>query len=98
MKQWLVDCLVVGHLALASVLHRETAILPRDSNVKVYVAVGDSFSSGPSAGDKVDKSDCRRHKKAHPPQLNETDEFSGAKFHFISCAGATRSAPKQRAS
>ncbi|KAF7562544.1 hypothetical protein G7046_g1583 [Stylonectria norvegica] len=73
MTRRLIYCLVAGQLALAA-----------DN----YAALGDSYSSGPSAGDAWDKSPCLRTKMSHPAQVYDSGDLDADDFTFISCAGA----------
>lgn len=60
-------------------------------DVSVLASLGDSFASGPSAGDAYDDTPCRRFTEAAGPQLARSDELKGSKpvdFNFIACSGA----------
>ncbi|KAJ5632489.1 hypothetical protein N7490_008828 [Penicillium lividum] len=60
-------------------------------DVSVLASLGDSFASGPSAGDEYDDTPCRRFTQAAGPQLSLSDEINGPKpidFKFIACSGA----------
>jgi len=61
-------------------------------NVGKYASLGESFASGPSAGDSYDKvTKCRRYKKAQGPQVTADDRIQGPKpisFDFIACSGS----------
>ncbi|KAJ5976550.1 hypothetical protein N7481_010257 [Penicillium waksmanii] len=62
-----------------------------DFDVSVLASLGDSFASGPSAGDEYDDSPCRRFTEAAGPQLARSGEIKGPKpidFNFIACSGA----------
>jgi hypothetical protein len=60
-------------------------------DVSVIAALGDSFASGPSAGDEYDESPCRRYTEAFGPQLSRSGEITGPKpidFEFLACSGS----------
>ena len=61
-------------------------------NVGRYASLGESFASGPSAGDSYDKvTKCRRYNKAQGPQVAADDRIQGPKpisFDFIACSGS----------
>ncbi|CAI6339618.1 unnamed protein product [Periconia digitata] len=67
-------------------------IFPRDPfQVHTYASLGESFASGPSAGDSYDNTQCRRYKKAFGPQVAEDNRLQGPKpvdFSFIACSGS----------
>ncbi|KAJ4293386.1 hypothetical protein N0V90_008669 [Kalmusia sp. IMI 367209] len=67
-------------------------LFPRDPfDVSKYASLGESFASGPSAGDRYDDTKCRRYKKAFGPQVAEDDRIHGPKpidFSFIACSGS----------
>jgi hypothetical protein len=57
-----------------------------------YASLGESFASGPSAGDPYDRvTKCRRYNKVQGPQIAADDRIQGPKpikFDFIACSGA----------
>lgn len=61
-------------------------------NVGRYASLGESFASGPSAGDVYDEvTKCRRYKQAQGPQVAADDRIQGPKpitFDFIACSGS----------
>lgn len=60
-------------------------------NVGKYAALGDSFASGPSAGNSYDDTACRRYTQAYGPVLAADNAIQGPKpmqFSFIACSGA----------
>lgn len=62
-------------------------------NVANYAALGDSFASGPSAGDPWpnDNTGCRRFTQAYGPQITRDNAIQGPKpmnFEFIACSGS----------
>ncbi|RMZ73071.1 esterase [Pyrenophora seminiperda CCB06] len=67
-------------------------IYPRDAfNVGRYASLGESYASGPSAGDKYDDTRCRRYTQAFGPQVSQDARILGPKpieFNFIACSGS----------
>lgn len=61
-------------------------------DVSRYAALGDSYASGPSAGDAYDdRPKCRRYKQAFGPQVAADPRIKGPKpiqFNFIACSGS----------
>lgn len=73
------------------ILHcQKGLVFPRDAfNVGKYASLGESYASGPSAGDKYDDSKRRRYKQAFGPQISANPRLLGPKpieFHFIACS------------
>lgn len=91
-------------LTLTALEHTITAtdagnagLVPRDNptgfDVHSYGALGESFASGPSAGDEYPNAlkGCRRYTHAFGPELNGDDRLkaiSGRDFEFIACSGS----------
>jgi hypothetical protein len=67
-------------------------VFPREAfEVSKFAALGESYASGPSAGDRYDNTKCRRYKKAFGPQVAEDSRIQGPKpmhFDFIACSGS----------
>jgi hypothetical protein len=61
-------------------------------SVSRYASLGESFASGPSAGDPYDQvTKCRRYKEAQGPQVAADGRIQGPKpikFDFIACSGS----------
>lgn len=61
-------------------------------NVGRYASLGESFASGPSAGDTYDQvTKCRRYTEAQGPQVAADGRIQGPKpisFDFIACSGS----------
>jgi hypothetical protein len=64
-------------------------------NVDRYASLGDSFASGPSAGNTYDKvTKCRRYTQAFGPQVAADDRVQGPKpinFDIVACSGSNLS-------
>ena len=58
------------------------------SSVKTIAAIGDSYSSGIGAGNRIDWS-CSRYDLAHPYLVSTDERLAGKPFQFLSCSGAT---------
>lgn len=73
-------------------LPRDIDISRRDAfDVKSFASLGESYASGPSAGDTYDETKCRRYKKAQGPQVAGDNQVKGPKpikFDFIACSGS----------
>lgn len=56
-----------------------------------YASLGESFASGPSAGNPYDeRRKCRRYDKAYAPQVKADDRLlgPGPELYFIACSGS----------
>lgn len=78
-------------LAILSHSARVPLIQRSPFNVGAYAALGDSFASGPSAGNSYDNTACRRYTQAYGPVLAGDNAVQGPKpmqFSFIACSGS----------
>lgn len=75
---------------------RNNPPLPGIDRISQWLALGDSFSAGPGAGDPydaTDPNDCRRNKGAYGPQMEDDYFFQSPNgydnpiFQFQSCTG-----------
>lgn len=64
----------------------------RDDDAYPWIALGDSFSTGPGAGppydDEIPDEGCYRNKGAYAPQLADDFPFDRNGLHFLSCTAA----------
>jgi hypothetical protein len=88
----LVVLILVGQSAAFAVPDLSRLFRRTPFNVGRYASLGESFASGPSAGDSYDKvTKCRRYKQAQGPQVASDDRIQGPKpinFDFIACSGS----------
>jgi lysophospholipase L1-like esterase len=76
---------LLAALAIATVATFLAPGAPAQAAAPPYVALGDSYSSGPGIGDYTDR-DCKRSDRAYPHLLAAE---LGAELDFAACSGAT---------
>lgn len=86
---WLLGLSLTAHWAVATPTQGIAKLQGCADKIK-YAALGDSFASGPGAGNPLDSTACKRYDQAYGPLFAKANENQGhpVDFSFIACSGS----------